>query len=311
MLISIFIAICSIFAGFSAYAVQEVYQEEYQTIYTETPVQSYYAYPDDPNFIPETEFMERADSLDYDKNIIDARMAEERQHPGVMFANRPMVICRNFGCTRLNDRITRTFLFNSLSNMFMMNAHSRVYICEADPFSRDCLQSGISFPVRSGIANAMVKIPKATISQVSVSTGLSKATVGMTYEFLVNGIDRRCEPTVMDIMVPINSEAVLSNREFACNMTSDGISSVSLIVSIDYIDLDYGILGGYYSLGMQGPTTGGGTGYALFKTEFATSGMTFRAATTESIEVEEDIIGPSNSMRTIQPGEYAVQPLKK
>lgn len=309
MLTSFFIAICSIFVGFSAHSMETVFQEEYQTIYTQTPVQSYYAYPDDPNFIPETEFMERADSLDYDQNIIDARAAEERAHPGVMFANRPMIICRNFGCTRLNDRITRTFLFNNLSNMFMMNAHSRVYICEADPFSRDCLQSGISFPVRSGIANAMVKIPKATISQVSVSTGLSKATVGMTYEFLVNGIDRRCEPTVMDIMVPVNSEAVLSNREFACNMTSDGISSVSLIVSVDYIDLDYGIIGGYYSLGMQGPTTGGGTGYALFKTEFATGGMTFRASVTETIE--ESGLGETNATRTIQPGEYAVQPLKK
>ena len=296
-----------VFCGFSAHSATEQFAtQDFQTIYTQNPVQSYYAYPDDPNFIPESEFMIRADSLDYDQNIDVARAAEEAAHPGVMFADRPMVICRNFGCTRLNERITRSFLFNSLTNMFLMNAHSRVYICEADPFSRDCLQSGISFPVRSGIANAMVKIPKATISQVSTSTGLSKATVGMTYEFLVNGIDRVCEPTVMDIVVPVNSEALLSNREFACNMTSDGISSVSLILSIDYIDLDYGIIGGYYSLGMQGPTTGGGTGYALFKTEFTTGGMQFRAAV-----YEEDMAGANNAMRTIQPGEYAVEPLKK
>lgn len=296
-----------LFIGASYAATEDIVYNDFQTIYTETPVQSYYAYPDDPNFIPETEFMQRADSVDYDQNIIYAREQESALHPGVMFADRPMIICRNFGCTRLNDRITRTFLFNSLANMFMMNQYSRLYICEADPFSRDCLQSGISFPVRSGIANAMVKIPKATISQVNVSTGLSKASVSMTYEFLVNGIDRQCEPTVMDIMVPINSQATLSNREFACNMTSDGMSNVSLLVSIDYIDLDYGILGGYYSLGMQGPTTGGGTGYALFKTEFTTGGMQFRAA----VNAEEDMQSVNNSMRTIQPGEYAVEPLKK
>lgn len=303
-------AVLAVLCTVPAYAADEIVYEDFQTIYTETPVQSYYAYPDDPNFIPETEFMERADSLDYDQNIVAARELETQLHPGVMFADRPMIVCRNFGCTRLNDRITRTFLFNSLANMFMMNAHSRVYICEADPFSRDCLQSGISFPVRSGIANALVKIPKATISQVNVSTGLSKATVGMTYEFLVNGIDRRCEPTVMDIMVPINSQATLSNREFACSMTSDGLSNVSLLVSIDYIDLDYGILGGYYSLGMQGPTTGGGTGYALFKTEFTTGGMQFRAAVDETV-LEDGMRGPNSAMRTIQPGEYAVEPLKK
>lgn len=303
----VFMAIfMTLFALNANAATEEIVYDNFQTIYTETPVQSYYAYPDDPNFIPETEFMERADSLDYDQNIINKREYESALHPGVMFADRPMIICRNFGCTRLNDRITRTFLFNSLANMFMMNQHSRLYICEADPFSRDCLQSGISFPVRSGIANALVKIPKATISQVNVSTGLSKATVGMTYEFLVNGIEQQCEPTIMDIMVPINSQATLSNREFACNMTSDGLSNVSLLVNLDYIDLDYGILGGYYSLGMQGPTTGGGTGYALFKTEFTTGGMQFRAAITG-----EDDLNGINSTLTIQPGEYAVEPLQK
>lgn len=294
-------AILAVMIATNAFGATQYIEENFQTIYTETPVQSYYAYPDDPNFVPESEFMQRADSLDYDQNIIDARDAESFAHPGVMFAERPMVVCRNFGCTRLNDKITRTFLFNSLVNTFMMNAHSRLYICEADPFSRDCLQSGISFPVRSGIANALVKIPKATISQVNVSTGLSRATVNMTYELLVNGISRVCEPTIMDIVIPNNSSATLSNREFACNMTSDGFSNVSLLVNLDYIDLDYGILGGYYSLGTQGPTTGGGTGYALFKTEFTTGGMQFRAAVDEN----------ENLIQTIQPGEYAVEPLQK
>lgn len=291
----------SVCAFCDSFAMNETFIEDsFQTVYTEVPVQSYYAYPDDQNFIPETEFMQRADSLDYDTNIAQARAYESSIHPGIMFAERPMVICRNFGCTHLNDKITRTFLFNSLVNQFMMNSHSRMYICEADPFSRDCLQSGISFPVRSGIANAMIKIPKATISQVTPSRGLSQATVGMTYDFLVNGIDRRCEPTVMDIVVPQNSHALLSTREFSCNMTSDGISNVSLLVNVDYIDLDYGIMGGYYSLGMQGPTTGGGTGYALFKTEYATANMRFRAA------VQND--SPISTM-AIQPGEYAVGPL--
>lgn len=303
----ILMAIFAVLYTGASHATTDMMTDSFQTIYTETPVQSYYAYPDDPNFIPETEFMNRTDSLNYDQNIIDAQSAEFNMHPGVQFADRPMVICRDFGCTRLNDKITRTFLFNSLSNMFMMNGHSRVYICEADPFSRDCLQSGISFPVRSGVANAMVKIPKATISNVNLSRGLSKATVGMTYDFLVNGIDRRCEPTIMDIVVPVNSQATLSNREFACNMTSDGMTNVSLMVNIDYIDLDYGIMGGYYSLGLQGPTTGGGTGYALFKTEFTTNGMKFRAALDSDIESN----GVGNAIRTIQPGEYAVEPMQK
>lgn len=295
-------------AGILALCVQNVYADEYysytQEVYNEIPVQSYYAYPDDPNFIPETEFMNMDDSINYDDMIEDMRNEEANLNPGVQFTERPTVICRDFNCTRLNDRITRTFLFNSLANMFLTNAHSRLYICEADPFSRSCLQSGISFPVRSGIANALIKIPKATISQVNLSTGLSRATATMNYEFLVNGIKRTCEPTVMDISVPNNSQATLINREFACNLTSNGMSNVSLLLSIDYIDLDYGLIGGYYSLGMQGPTTGGGSGYLLFKTEYTTSGAKFRASTYKNAD---NLDNPGISVR---PGEYTVEALK-
>jgi hypothetical protein len=274
-----------------------------KTVYTETPVNSYLATVDDVNFIPESEFMQRTDSLNYDQNIDAARQAQAVQAPGVQFASKPVIVCRDYGCTKLNDRITRTFLFNSLTNMFLMNTNSRLNICEADPFTRACLQSGISFPVKAGIASALVKIPRATINGVSLSTGLSKATVGIKYDFLVNGISVQCEPTAADIVVPANTNAMLTNREFTCNMTTDALTNVSLMINLDYIDLDYGIIGGYYSFGLQGPTSGGGTGYALFKTEFTTKGI---AVTNTNGKSET-----SNDQQVIRPGEYAVEPLEK
>jgi len=281
----------------------------FQTIYTEVSADSYYAHPNDPNFVPEAEFMQRTDSLNYDSNMSAARAQLSATMPGVMFADRPTVVCRDFGCTRLNDRITRTFLFNSLANTFMINAHSRLHLCEADPFSRICLQSGITFPVRVGIANALVKIPKATINQVNISTGLSRATIGINYDFLVNGINVQCAPALVDIVVPANSQATLATREFSCNMTSDGLTNVSLLINVDYIDLDFGIIGGYYSLGLQGPTMGGGTGYVLFKTEFTNRGMRMHAATDGGPTYGFGAGDPATL--TIQPGEYAVEPVRK
>lgn len=279
--------------------------ETFQTVYNEIPVQSYYAYPDDPNFIPESEFMNMDDDVNYDEMIYNVRNETATVNPGVSFTERPTVICRNFNCTRLNDRITRTFLFNSLANMLQTNQHSRLYICEADPFSRSCLQSGISFPTRSGIANAMVKISKATISQVNLSPGLSRASADMNYEIFINGIQRICEPTVMDISVPNNAQATLTTREFSCNLTSDGMANISLLFNVDYIDLDYGLIGGYYSLGVQGSTIGSATGYLVFKTEFTINGSKFRSATYGNV-TDQNSVG-----RAIQPGEYSVEALRK
>lgn len=279
--------------------------EEFQTIYKEVPVQSYYAYPDDPNFIPETEFMDMDSSINYDDVIADVQRETQAMVPGVSFAERPTVICRDFNCTRLNNRITRTFLFNSLATMLMTNAHSRLYICEADPFSRSCLQSGISFPVRSGVANAIAKIPKATISQVNLSRGLSRANVSINYEMLINGIQRVCEPTEMNISVPNNSQATLTSREFSCNFTSDGTANISILFSIDYIDLDYGLIGGYYSVGVQGATIGGGSGYLVFKTEFTSTGAKARYVTFK----DDSTMNSQNRM--LQPGEYSVEAMPR
>jgi hypothetical protein len=302
------LGIIALFTG-SAIAFDDEYSdytyEEFQTVYNEVPVQSYYAYPDDPNFIPESEFMNMEDSYDYDEMIYEMQTQEKELVPGVSFAERPTVICRDFNCTRLNDRITRTFLFNSLANMLLTNAHSRLYICEADPFSRSCLQSGISAPVRAGIANALVKIQKATISQVNLSRGLSRATATINYEFLLNGIQRTCEPTVMDISVPNNSQATLMNREFSCNLTSNSMANISLLFNVDYIDLDYGLIGAYYSVGIQGSTVGSSSGYMVFKTEFTTKGSKFRTQTYQNLE------NPESDARSIQPGEYTVEALKK
>lgn len=281
--------------------------EDYQIVYSKVPALSYKSKPNDINFIEETEFMQREDTLNYDNNIKEARAIEQVLKPGVQFAEKPMIICRDHNCTNINNKITRTFLFNTLTSIFMTNTNSRLFLCEADPFSRSCLQSGISMPARIGIANAFVKIPKATINQVDLTRGLSKVSIGINYEVLVNGINKQCEPSIIDLIVPINYQAVLLNREFSCNMTSDGMTNLSFMINIDYIDLDYGLIGGYYSLGLQGSSIGGGTGYVLFKTEYTTRGLKFKAGgSTSGIDENTEL-----NLQNIKPGEYFVEPLNE
>ena len=109
----------------------------------------------------------------------------------------------------------------------------------------------------------------------------------------------------MDISVPNNSQVTLINREFTCNLTSNGMSNISLLLSVDYIDLDYGLIGAYYSIGMQGPASGGANGYLVFKTEFTTNGSKFRSAS------YKNGYNLDNPGRSINPGEYAVEALNK
>ncbi|MDR0449326.1 MAG: hypothetical protein LBG89_02595 [Rickettsiales bacterium] len=295
----------------------------FQTQYQEVPVASYLAMPDDQNFIPAYEFMLRADSTNNDANIEMARqgLADLSGIPA-QFGNRPAVICRQARCSRLNDRITRTYLYNTLSNLFMLNSHSKMHICEADPFTRSCLQGGISFPASVGIANAMIKVPSATIRQVSVSTGLSQTRLALSYFVLVNGMETQCSPTTAEIVVPNQGSATLVSRNFSCDLTHDGPSNVSLLLSIDYIDLDFGILGGYYSFGMQGPAQGGGTGYALMKLEYTNDTKNMKPVGGDDDNrqpgnikyadgISADEIWQSQDLNSLQEGEVRVRPLDR
>ncbi|MDR0319770.1 MAG: hypothetical protein LBH81_03465 [Rickettsiales bacterium] len=290
-----------------------------QQMYENIPVSSYMAAPEDQNFIPAGEFMLRADSNNNDANIEGMRQ-DLVNFTGVptRFGNRPAVICRQSRCSRLNDRITRTYLYNTLSNIFMLNSHSKLNICEADPFTRSCLQSGISFPASVGIANAMIKVPSATIRQVSVSTGLSQTRLSLSYFMLVNGMETQCSSTTAEIVVPNEESATLVSRNFSCNLTHDGPSNVSFLLSIDYIDLDFGIFGGYYSFGMQGPAQGGGTGYALMKLEYTNSSRTMNNVGDDRPNniryaggVQPDELWRDQGMNSVQEGEVRVRPLDK
>ena len=48
-------------------------------------------------------------------------------------------------------------------------------------------------------------------------------------------------------------------------MTTIGQSTVKTVLAIDYIDLDYGYIGGFYSIGISGPAYGGGNGYMILR----------------------------------------------
>ena len=58
---------------------------------------------------------------------------------------------------------------------------------------------------------------------------------------------------------------VINGEDFVCPFTAMGKSLMSMVLTVDYIDLDYGMIGAYYSAGVAGPAYGGGTGYLMLR----------------------------------------------
>ena len=181
------------------------------------------------------------------------------------FNERPVVLCRNFGCTEVAGMMTRAHLFNSIASIFQINERTRVHLCEADPILRSCLHTGIRYAITVGGTPGVVHIPSFTISEVMFSRDLSRVSFMSTYDIQVNGIRSFCSAAMNVIDVNERRQAMIRDNNFRCQFTSDIPSMAHTMFNIDFIDLDYGIIGAFYSMGISGSSTGGGTGYVLMR----------------------------------------------
>lgn len=186
-------------------------------------------------------------------------------HPGTGCAVRPAVICRRSGCTRLNDRITKQFLFNSLIQIFMNNKMSRVDLCEADPYSRACLANSVRFGGQIGSTPVLVQIPSFTLVEMKPLADLSRIDLVINYDLFANGLKSRCTSAMTTIEAVSAQQLVMRDTSYQCDLTFGMPTSAFSLYNIDYIDLDYGIIGGFYSIGLSGESAAGGTGYVLMK----------------------------------------------
>lgn len=216
--------------------------------------------------------------------------------------SKPIVICRQKGCTELNDKMTQNFLFNSLANLLYINDKTKIYLCEANTYTRACTSNGLKYAVNIGGTAGVIYIPSLTITDVSFSKNLKRINFMLSYDLYANGLKSFCTSAHNTIEISANKQALIRDNNYNCQLTSDLPSTSYNIYNIDYIDLDYGIIGAYYSTGMTGASNGGNNGYVLMKFQYT----------------DENIKKPKNNCLAgtcdkesykIAPGQYEIIPL--
>ncbi|MGN0929521.1 MAG: hypothetical protein ACI4N3_02680 [Alphaproteobacteria bacterium] len=187
--------------------------------------------------------------------------------------SKPIVICRQKGCTELNDKMTQNFLFNSLANLLYINDKTKVYLCEANTSTRACNSNGLKYAVNIGGTAGVIYIPSLTITDVSFSKNLKRINFMLSYDLYANGLKSFCTSAHNTIEISANKQALIRDNNYNCQLTSDLPSTSYNIYNIDYIDLDYGIIGAYYSTGMTGASSGGNNGYVLMKFQYTDANL--------------------------------------
>ena len=125
-----------------------------------------------------------------------------------------------------------------------------------------------------------------------------------SYDLYANGLKSFCTSAYNTIEISESKQALIRDNNYKCQLTSDLPSTSYNIYNIDYVDLDYGIIGAYYSTGMSGASHGGHEGYVLMKFQY-TDRNTVKPASACKTGICDD-----ESYR-IAPGQYEIIPLEK
>lgn len=198
-----------------------------------------------------------------------------------------LIICRDKQCAPAQLSKSREYIFNSLAHIVDNNIDSTALLCEANPQAHVCTNPYLTIPARIGITPAYVYIDSAKIVDASIVKGKTALELILAYNLSYNGQSPNvCKPDTATMYVKSNNDIVLNGNGFACNMTSVGQTTIKVLFDIDFIDLDYGYIGGYYSIGLSGPATGGGNGYGIFRLQNDTHPLNPELLMTEDKKIE-------------------------
>lgn len=177
-----------------------------------------------------------------------------------------LIVCRAKQCAPAELSMSREYIFNALAHIVDNNLDATALLCEANPQAHVCTNPYLTVPAKVGVTLAYVFFDGVKVVDASVVKGKTALNLALGYNLSYNGqTPTVCKPDTAMMYVKSNNDVVLNGNGFKCEMTSVGTTTIRVMFDIDYIDLDYGYIGGYYSIGLSGPANGGGSGYGLIR----------------------------------------------
>ena len=177
-----------------------------------------------------------------------------------------IIVCRAKQCAPARLSMAKEYIYNTLLHMFDSNARQKALVCQGNANTHACTEEFVTVPIKVGVTPAYLYIDDVKISDVSISQRNTMAlNLLLNWGVSYNGQTPVCRPSKNLLYVKNVNNVIMEDNGYSCKMTTIGNTTISTMFAIDYIDLDYGYIGGYYSIGLSGPAFGGGSGYMILR----------------------------------------------
>lgn len=177
-----------------------------------------------------------------------------------------IVVCRSKQCAPAKLSQSKEYIFNTLLHMLDSNARQKALTCEGNAQTHACTEEYVSVPITVGVTPAYMYIDNVKITDVSISPQNTMAlNLILNWNVTYNGQTPTCRPSKTLLHVKNVNNVLIQDNGYTCRMTTVGTTTIQTMFAIDYIDMDYGYIGGFYSIGLSGPAFGGGNGYMILR----------------------------------------------
>lgn len=212
-------------------------------------------------------------STDYPPVPQDDNMNGQYYENPAMFETQPrlkmpasVVVCRSKQCAPAKLSMSKEYIYNTLLHMFDSNARQKALVCAADANTHACTEQYVSIPVTIGVTPGFVYIDDVKIADVSINEQNTMAmNLMLNWGVTDNGQTPVCRPSKTVVFAKNVNNVIMEDGGYDCKMTTIGTSTIRTMFAIDYIDVDFGYIGGFYSIGVSGPAYGGGSGYMILR----------------------------------------------
>ena len=179
------------------------------------------------------------------------------------YSHAGMTICNKYSCQPARAYDSQEIL-NALAQTFFGEQKELVF-CEANEQDKTCENRPITFMGQTNLMSVQFQIPFVRILQLSVTDDALQLL--LDYQLQANQYYPTCSSVNSTLTFSVSNQGdfLLTTPDFNCRVTELGNTTLGLRFTLDYLDLDKGVIGAKYQSTAKGDVLGGGTGYTLMK----------------------------------------------
>jgi hypothetical protein len=194
-----------------------------------------------------------------------------------------VTLCTGGNCGPVDQNTDLDALRGALYRLFKSNQGGTYKVCASSPTKRECSDQGLSHFVQGGPIPGLGTLTGMEIEEVGYDPSVAAivAIVDPDMYFIGTPLITTKHKTVLKVAGP--NLITLEDQESYTNWMVVGNQVFNFNFAADYVDIDRGILGGWYGWGVTGIGTGGGNGYALITFSHSGSADWFAAVPDDAL----------------------------